>query len=80
MDNPGNPKASEPELGEVLDADEAAVLLRVTPQTVRNLAAKGQLPGKKVGKEWRFSRSGLIAWLSEPPSAPASRGEPPGAE
>jgi excisionase family DNA binding protein len=48
---------------EVLDVEEAAQLLSVSPWTVREQARQGRLPGRKVGKEWRFSRQGLLQWL-----------------
>ena len=49
---------------EVLNVDEAAELLGVSPWTVREQARVGRLPGRKVGKEWRFSRQALLDWLS----------------
>jgi len=49
---------------EVLDAAEAAELLRVEEATLVELAAKGELPGRRVGAQWRFSRSALLAWLA----------------
>ena len=30
------------------------------------LAESGKLPGRKLGKDWRFSRAALVAWLSAP--------------
>lgn len=48
---------------EVLNAEEAAELLEVNPYTVRQKARLGELPGRKVGKEWRFSRTALLEWL-----------------
>jgi excisionase family DNA binding protein len=50
---------------EVLDVEEVADLLSVSPWTVREQARQGRLPGRKVGKEWRFSRQGLLEWLRE---------------
>jgi excisionase family DNA binding protein len=50
---------------EVLDVEEVADLLSVSPWTVREQARLGRLPGRKVGKEWRFSRQGLLEWLRE---------------
>lgn len=49
---------------EVLDVSGAADLLDVSEETVRELARRGKLPGRKVGKEWRFSRPALMAWLA----------------
>ena len=48
---------------EVLSADEAAELLGVHVGTVREMARKGEIPARKVGRDWRFVRSALIRWL-----------------
>lgn len=58
---------------EFLTVREAAALLRVAEQTVRNELAARRLPGKKIGKEWRLSRTALIAYLSTPGTPRASR-------
>jgi len=28
------------------------------------LAEGGELPGRRIGEDWRFSRSALLAWLA----------------
>jgi excisionase family DNA binding protein len=48
---------------EVLDAEQAAELLAVKPAALVELAEQGELPGRRIGGEWRFSRSALLAWL-----------------
>ena len=48
---------------EVLDAAQAAELLAVERAAIEELAENGELPGRKIGGEWRFSRSALLAWL-----------------
>ena len=48
----------------VLTLDEAAELLRVDVKQMRKIAANGEVPGRKVGNEWRFSRDALLNWLS----------------
>lgn len=48
---------------EVLTLEEAAQFLRVSEATVYQLARSGELPARKVGREWRFVRSRLRAWL-----------------
>ena len=58
---------------EFLTVSEAAALLRVADQTVRNELAARRLPGKKIGKQWRLSRTALIAYLSTPGTPRASR-------
>jgi excisionase family DNA binding protein len=50
---------------EVLTAEEAAEFLGFNPVTVRLKARSGEIPGRKVGKEWRFSRRRLLEWLEE---------------
>lgn len=42
---------------------EVARLLRVSPDTVYRLAAAGQLPGRKVGRVWRFSADAIDRYL-----------------
>ncbi len=64
---------------EFLTVPEAAALLRVAEQTVRNELAARRLPGKKIGKEWRLSRTALIAYLSTPGTPRASRTREDGA-
>ena len=48
---------------EVLTADEAADLLRVSTKTILALARDGTLPGEKVGRAWRFVRADLLAYV-----------------
>ena len=52
-------------LPEVMTLDEAARLLRVHPQTVKALARAKTIPGRKVGRAWRFSKQALLAYLRE---------------
>jgi excisionase family DNA binding protein len=54
---------------EVLTLEEAAAFLRVEAIAVEESARRGELPGRRLGGEWRFSRDALLAWLegsSEP--------------
>jgi excisionase family DNA binding protein len=48
---------------EVLSPAEVAELLQVEEPLVQKLADSGELPGRKIGKEWRFSRSAVLEWL-----------------
>lgn len=50
---------------EVLTADEAALLLKVSVQTVLKESREGRLPGIKVGREWRYSRLALMRHLGQ---------------
>ena len=51
---------------DVLTVDQLAELLQVDAKTVRSLAAKGELPGRKLGRHWRFSRQAVLDWLATP--------------
>lgn len=49
---------------EVLTAAEAGELLQVDADLVLALAEQGDLPGRRLGGEWRFARAALLAWLA----------------
>jgi len=51
---------------EVLNAEQAGQFLQIDEAMVVELAEAGKLPGRKLGKAWRFSRAALVAWLSAP--------------
>ena len=59
---------------EVLTVEQAAELLQVEPDDVSALADAGELPGRKIGEEWRFLRRAVLAWLGADARKPASRG------
>lgn len=58
---------------EILNSREAAEFLRVGPETVIREARAGRLPGRRIGKEWRFSRNALLEWLARGPSQEDTR-------
>jgi excisionase family DNA binding protein len=49
---------------EVLTVEQLAELLQLDAKTVRSLAARGEIPGRKLGREWRFSRRAVLDWLA----------------
>ena len=49
---------------EVLTVEQAGQLLQLDDKAVLELAEAGQLPGRKLGATWRFSRAAILAWLS----------------
>ena len=51
---------------EVMNAEQAAEFLQLEVRIVLELAEAGELPGRKVGTVWRFSRAAVLAWLSGP--------------
>jgi excisionase family DNA binding protein len=48
---------------EVMNVEDAALLLDVSVWTIRDMAHYGKLPARKVGRAWRFSRQALLQWL-----------------
>src|SRR2546430_16106366 len=51
---------------DVLTVEQIAELLQVDEKTVRSLAAKGELPGRKLGRHCRVSPEGRLAVLARP--------------
>ncbi len=52
------------ELGKVYTVPEVRQILRKdSNQSIRSLAKTGQLPGKKVGRDWRFSGHNVLRFI-----------------
>jgi excisionase family DNA binding protein len=49
---------------EVLTLAQAAALLQVDAAEVAALAEAGELPGRRIGGDWRFPRAALLDWLA----------------
>jgi excisionase family DNA binding protein len=50
---------------EILTPAQLAGLLQVEEDTIVAMAENKQIPARKVGEEWRFSREAVLAWLAE---------------
>ncbi len=48
---------------DVLTLEEAAAYLRLSPGELSQLADWRQVPGRRIGAHWRFSRAALLEWL-----------------
>ena len=48
---------------EILNIDEAAALLGVSVKTFNKVLHAENLPARKIGREWKFSRQALIDWV-----------------
>jgi len=57
----------------VLTVSEVATILRVTPQTVRNMLRSGQLQGVRVGGMWRVYEDSALTLLQEDPNDERTR-------
>ena len=53
-------------LPEVLTLEEAAEYLRVSESDISDLVRQQDLPGRKIGDQWRFLRAALQDWLRSP--------------
>jgi excisionase family DNA binding protein len=49
-----------------MNVEQVADLLQLERKLVLELAEAGRIPGRKLGKDWRFSRTAVIAWLAGP--------------
>src|SRR5438105_3171152 len=63
----GAPANGVAECFDVLTLEEAAAYLRVGAENVLHMAVTENLPGRKIGTEWRFLKSALREWLSPCP-------------
>ena len=50
---------------ELLTPSEVAEWLKVSTSTVRRMAERGELPGRRIGNQWRFGSAALLRWLEE---------------
>lgn len=50
-------------MDEVLTLEELAAFLKVSETTAYALVRGGELPGRKVGREWRFLKARVVDWL-----------------
>jgi excisionase family DNA binding protein len=50
---------------EVLTLDEVAGLLKLPIDAVRSRVERGEVPARRFGEEWRFSKLAVLAWLAD---------------
>ncbi len=48
---------------EIMTADQVAELLQISRDMVYQLATRGELPGRKVGRIWLFSREAIDEFM-----------------
>jgi len=48
---------------DILNIEEAAALLGVSIKTFNKVLHSEDMPARKIGREWKFSRSALIDWV-----------------
>jgi excisionase family DNA binding protein len=48
---------------DILNVEEAAALLGVSIKTFNKVLHSEDMPARKIGREWKFSRQALIDWV-----------------
>ena len=48
---------------DILNIDEAAELLGVSIKTFNKVLHNEDMPARKIGREWKFSRRALVDWV-----------------
>lgn len=46
-----------------LTTEEVLSCLKVNPRTIYRLIKSGELPAIRIGRQWRFRRADLDAWI-----------------
>ena len=60
---------------EFLTMKEVATLLKIGEKTAYTMAQRGELPGFKVGGQWRFKRADIDRWIEKQKETSARKGE-----
>ncbi len=63
-----------------LTTEEVLEYLQVNLRTVYRLIKAGKIPAVRVGRQWRFRKSDIDAWLDSQHSHPATRATAPALE
>ena len=63
MSNPN--KAGRLPDDRLLTLKELAAYLSVNERTLLKLVAEGEVPGVKIGNQWRFRKAMIDAWLDD---------------
>ena len=58
---------------DIMTIDEVAKYLKLKLKTAYALAARGDIPGFKVGGSWRFRRSEIDKWIKRQENQGADR-------
>ena len=53
---------TQPTFEQFIDLQSAAKLLQLHPDTLKKKTRDGEIPGRKIGRRWRFRVSELDAW------------------
>lgn len=51
-------------MAKILNVEQTAERLQMTPKVVREYLRLGKIPGRKVGRAWRVVEADLLRWVS----------------
>ena len=54
-----------PTLDPILTLDELADYLKLSKSTLYKLVQRGEVPGTKIGKHWRFRKGTIDRWIDK---------------
>ena len=57
----------------VLTIGELAEYLKLSKSTLYHLARRGDVPGQKIGRHWRFHKAAIDRWLGTRASSARKR-------
>lgn len=57
----------------IMTIDTLSEYLKISRSTLYKLLQDGKLPGKKLGKRWRFHREAIDEWLKQHPEKGAKQ-------
>jgi excisionase family DNA binding protein len=63
--NTRNMAASKTEDDEILTVGQVSKFLKLHQRTIYKLVRNGMIPGRRVGKKWRFLRSEIMKFLEK---------------
>ena len=63
---------------DILNIEEAAALLGVSVKTFNKVLHAENIPARKIGREWKFSRGALVDWVGNGRSMDFYREAPEG--
>jgi excisionase family DNA binding protein len=59
----------------ILTLEQAAEMLQLSARTVQRMVSKGNMPGRRIGGQWRFDREQLCEWVRSADVEPAKKPE-----
>ena len=53
------------EFPEVMNLNQLAAYFQLFPQTLYRKVERGEIPGAKIGRQWRFKKTVIDEWLEQ---------------